>query len=168
MADIRHSRILDTGIPGLRDACVVIVRTQWNAVTVDVLESGCRESLIAAGLSSIPVITVPGAVEIPFAVRRYWETHQDEPGRPAAFITLGCVLRGETPHFEWVCKTITDGVLQLNLILPVPVIFGVLTVDNAQQAADRSGGSHGHKGKEAAATAIQMIGFNRSLNHPTR
>jgi 6,7-dimethyl-8-ribityllumazine synthase len=67
------------------------------------------------------------------------------------------VIRGDTPHFDYVCKAVTDGVIQLNLLLPVPTIFGVLTVDNELQAKDRIGGKHGHKGEEAAVTAIKMI-----------
>ena len=74
-----------------------------------------------------------------------------------AFIALGCVIRGDTPHFDYVCKAVTDGVVQLNLLLPVPTIFGVLTVDNEEQAKERIGGRHGHKGEEAAITAIKMI-----------
>jgi 6,7-dimethyl-8-ribityllumazine synthase len=70
---------------------------------------------------------------------------------------LGCVLRGDTPHFDYVCKAVTDGVVQLNLMLPVPTIFGVLTVDKQQQADERIGGVHGHKGEEAAMTALKMI-----------
>src|SRR4029077_15237213 len=107
--------------------------------------------------------TVPGCFEIPFAIKNYWEKWVKEnlPARkqekPDAFIALGCVVRGGTPHFDYVCKAITDGVLQLNLLLPVPTIFGVLTVDNEQQAQERIGGKHGHKGEEAAITALKMI-----------
>jgi len=82
---------------------------------------------------------------------------------PDAYITLGAVIRGDTPHFDYVCKTITDGVLQLNLSLDVPVIFGVLTVYNEQQAIERMGGKHGHKGEEAALTALKMIALNRKI-----
>ena len=82
---------------------------------------------------------------------------------PDAYITLGAVIRGDTPHFDYVCKNITDGVLQLNLSLDVPVIFGVLTVDNEQQAIERMGGKHGHKGEEAALTALKMIALNRKI-----
>ncbi len=79
---------------------------------------------------------------------------------PDAFIALGCVIKGDTPHFDYVCKAITDGVVQLNLSLPVPTIFGVLTVNNEEQAIERIGGKHGHKGEEAAITAMKMIGLN--------
>ena len=73
------------------------------------------------------------------------------------------MIRGETPHFDYVCKAVTEGILQLNLQLPVPVIFGILTVDNEQQALDRLGGAHGHKGEEAAITALKMIALQRKL-----
>jgi 6,7-dimethyl-8-ribityllumazine synthase len=73
------------------------------------------------------------------------------------------VIRGDTPHFDYVCKAITDGVLSLNLTLDVPVIFGVLTVNDEQQALDRVGGAHGNKGEEAAVTAIKMIALKRKL-----
>ena len=111
------------------------------------------------GIKKIITITVPGAVEIPFAIKSYWENAAKKK-KPAAFIAFGCVVRGDTPHFEYVCKLVTEGVLQLNLSLPVPTIFGVLTVDNEQQANERIGGKHGHKGEEAAITAIKMIALN--------
>lgn len=84
-------------------------------------------------------------------------------GSPSAFIALGCVIRGDTPHFDYVCKAVTDGILQLNLLLPVPTVFGILTVDNQQQANERIGGKHGHKGEEAAITALKMIALQNSL-----
>jgi 6,7-dimethyl-8-ribityllumazine synthase len=71
------------------------------------------------------------------------------------------VIRGGTPHFDYVCKAVTDGVTQLNLSLPIPTIFGVLTVDNEEQAKERIGGIHGHKGEEAAVTAVKMISMTR-------
>ena len=81
----------------------------------------------------------------------------------AAFIALGCVVRGGTPHFEYVCQSVTHGITELNLTLPVPVIYGVLTVNDDGQARERIGGIHGHKGEEAAITAIKMIGINHQL-----
>ena len=164
MADVTRSSLNEwnTGIALPGDACVVMVRTEWNAAIVDELEKGCREALLSLGVQKIATILVPGAVEIPFAVRRYWEA-SGKKKRPDAFVTLGCVIRGDTPHFEWVCRSVTDGVMHLNLQLPVPVIFGVLTVDNESQATERIGGAHGHKGREAAITAVKMIAFNRSL-----
>lgn len=146
-------------IAGIRlptDACVVIVRTEWNAATVDKLEAGCLKVLKENKVHH-KVITVPGAFEIPFTIKKYWDLHKYKEDKPHAFIALGCVLRGDTPHFEYVCKAVTEGVTQLNLSLPVPSIFGVLTVDNQQQVDERTGGKHGHKGEEAAVSALKMI-----------
>jgi 6,7-dimethyl-8-ribityllumazine synthase len=84
--------------------------------------------------------------------------------KPDAFIALGCIIKGDTPHFDYVCKAVTDGVLQLNLQLPIPTIFGVLTVDTLEQANERIGGSVGHKGEEAASTALQMIALSQKIN----
>jgi len=166
MAEITNSKLLDTGILNIQDACIVIVKTDWNATVVDELERGCMNTLKVNGIRNIVTITVPGAVEIPFAVRSYWQAAEASVGRrdkPNAFIALGCVVRGGTPHFEYVCKMVTEGILQLNLSLPVPTIFGVLTVDNETQAKERTGGIHGHKGAEAAVTALKMITLSRSL-----
>jgi 6,7-dimethyl-8-ribityllumazine synthase len=156
MADVNKSNLkTSTGILP-KDACVVLVRTEWNAAIVDELEKGCINKLKELGVKKIITITVPGAVEISFTIKNYWENSKKKK-KSDVFIALGCVIRGGTPHFEYVCKAVTDGIVQLNLLLPVPTIFGVLTVDNEQQAIDRIGGMHGHKGEEAAITAIKMI-----------
>jgi 6,7-dimethyl-8-ribityllumazine synthase len=158
MAEISNSKLLQaTGILNSQDACVVIVRTEWNDNIVTALEQGCKKKLQEHGVQNIKVIQVPGAFEIAFAIKNYWEQNQDPQKKLAVFIALGCVLRGDTPHFDYVCKAVTDGVVQLNLMLPVPTIFGVLTVDKQQQAEERIGGVHGHKGEEAAMTALKMI-----------
>jgi 6,7-dimethyl-8-ribityllumazine synthase len=166
MADVRNSKLLNDNAGILSgDACIVIVRTEWNAAIVDRLEEGCKKVLQESGVKNICVITVPGAFEIPFAIKRYWDLNKYRDDRPEAFIALGCVLRGGTPHFEYVCRGVTDGVTQLNLQLPVPTIFGVLTLDNNEQAEQRLGGSHGHKGEEAGITAIKMIKTAKSFAH---
>jgi 6,7-dimethyl-8-ribityllumazine synthase len=169
MAEVNKSSLLqsDTGILQEQDACVVIIRTEWNAAIVDALEEGCRTALERAGAKVQEVITVPGAFEIPFGIKAFWELHKYKDDRPRAFIALGCVLRGDTPHFEYVCRAVTDGILQLNMSMPVPTIFGVLTVDNQQQADERIGGKHGHKGEEAAITALKMISLLKSFKQPT-
>jgi 6,7-dimethyl-8-ribityllumazine synthase len=151
--------LLDKGIPQLKDAFVVIVKTEWNAHIVDVLESGCMKVLDENSLA-YETIVVPGSFEIPFAIKA---CHSKAVRRPDAFIALATIIRGDTPHFDYVCKGITDGLMHLNVSIDVPSIFGVLTVDNEQQALDRIGGVHGHKGEEAALTAIKMININRGL-----
>jgi 6,7-dimethyl-8-ribityllumazine synthase len=145
-----------TGIQLPAGACVVIVRTEWNAATVDKLEAGCKKILAEHKVQHMS-ITVPGAFEIPFAIKKYWELHKYKDDKPCVFVALGCVLRGDTPHFDYVCKAVTYGVMQLNIALPVATIFAVLTVDNQQQIDERTGGVHGHKGEEAAITALKMI-----------
>jgi len=150
-----------TGIQLKKDACVVIVRTEWNAETIDKLEAGCVAILNEHNVQH-KTITVPGAFEITFGIKSYWEAHKYKEDKPCAFIALGCVLRGDTPHFDYVCNAVTDGVVQLNLILPVPTIFGILTVDNQQQIDERVGGKHGHKGEEAAITALKMIALKQN------
>jgi 6,7-dimethyl-8-ribityllumazine synthase len=155
---------IHAGTPIEKGACVVIVRTDWNASILDELEKGCRKILAKSGLKNIQTITVPGAVEIPFAIRSYWNSVKYRDEKPVAFIALGCIIQGDTPHFDYVCKIAADGVLQLNMALPVPTIFGLLTVLNEQQARERIGGKHGHKGEEAAYTALSMISLVKSFH----
>jgi 6,7-dimethyl-8-ribityllumazine synthase len=162
MADVNKTNLKNTAGILSKDASVVLVKTEWNVGIVDELEKGCAEKLRELGVKKIIIITVPGAIEIPFAIKNYWENSKKKK-RPDAFIALACVIRGGTPHFEYVCKAVTDGTVQLNLMLPVPTIFGVLTVDNEEQAKERIGGRHGHKGEEAAITAIKMISLNHSF-----
>lgn len=164
MADIANSKLLqmDTGILNVQDACIVLVKTEWNTAVVNELEAGAIKELQKHHIKKIISVTVPGAVEIPFAIKSFWD-NSEKKKKPDAFIALGCVVRGDTPHFDYVCKAITDGVVQLNLSLPVPVIFGVLTVNNEEQAKERIGGKHGHKGEEAAITALKMISLQQSF-----
>lgn len=152
---------LNEGIPPLENAFVVLVKTEWNAQWVDALEKGAKQIFKTAGTKT-KTLTVPGAVELCFAVRQHYAYAQKLPD---AYVVLGAVIQGDTPHFDYVCRSVTDGVTQLNLQLDVPVIFGVLTVLNETQIKERLGGSHGHKGQEAAITALKMIQLNRSL-HP--
>lgn len=157
------ANLYDTkGIQLSKDAFVIIVRTEWNAASVDKLEEGCKRSL-EQNKVQYRVVTVPGAFEIPFCIKTYWEAYKYRDDRPSAFIALGCVIRGDTPHFEYVCKAVTDGVVQLNINLPVPTIFGILTVDTQEQIDERTGGKHGHKGEEAAVAAIKMISLKESF-----
>ena len=166
MAIVTNSNLyqLNAGTHDFSGACVVLVRTEWNATVIDELEKGCRKILGEFGVKEVVTVTVPGAVEIGFAVKAFWDSKSRHiKTRPHAFITLGCIVRGDTPPFDYVCKAVTDSVTQLNLMLDVPVIFGVLTVENQQQATERIGGKHGHKGEEAAITALKMILLNTSL-----
>jgi 6,7-dimethyl-8-ribityllumazine synthase len=141
---------------------IVIVKTEWNAHIVDELEAGCKRVLEKAGVANITVLTVPGAVEIPFAINAF-ETRSAFEAE--AYIALGCIIKGDTPHFDYVCQSVTQGITTLNTQLDVPVIFGVLTVNTEEQANERIGGIHGHKGEEAALTALKMIALCRALDN---
>ncbi|MEP6514210.1 MAG: 6,7-dimethyl-8-ribityllumazine synthase [Parafilimonas sp.] len=155
----KENKILYEGIPAIKDAFIVIVKTEWNATIVNKLEEGTIKILKSLGIK-YKTYTVPGAVEIPFVIKAYAE---NKKRKADAFITLGAVIRGGTAHFEYVCKSVTEGITSLNITLNVPVIFCVLTTDDEQQATERAGGKHGNKGEEAAIAAIKMIALNRSL-----
>ena len=136
---------------------VAVVRAQWNSHITSVLADGAVNTLEAAGAEA-EVFEVPGAVELTFAAQSLIDTERYD-----AVIVFGCVIKGDTPHFDYVCQSVTQGVTALNVDSPVPVIFGVLTVLDEQQALDRRGGPAGHKGVEAATTALTMVAFSRSL-----
>ena len=135
---------------GLRFAVVV---SRFNHLISAALLEGCRGTLVARGTTEerIDVAWVPGAFEIPQAARALAES-----GRYAAVITLGSVIRGGTPHFDYVCVGVTDGVREVMRDTGVPVAFGVLTTDDIDQALDRAGGAHGNKGADVALAAIEM------------
>ncbi|MCM1028876.1 MAG: 6,7-dimethyl-8-ribityllumazine synthase [Pseudoflavonifractor sp.] len=139
---------------------IVIVTAEWNGHITSELHRAALETLTANGIlpSDITSIPVPGTVELTFAASR--AIHHLKPD---AVIIFGAVVRGDTPHFDYVCSSITQGMTLLNATGSVPVIFGVLTVDNEQQALDRIGGPAGHKGVEAAETALRMIALADSL-----
>lgn len=160
MADVSNSKLFKNieGIQNTKDALVVLVKTEWNSEIVDELEKGCKKVLEQHKVD-YRTIVVPGAVEIPFAIQQCWSNNN----APTAFIALGCVIRGDTPHFDYVCQSVTQGITELNLNMQVPVIFGVLTVNTTEQAKERIGGVHGHKGKEAAITALKMMVINQRL-----
>lgn len=133
---------------------IAIVATEWNSGITNALRDGAVETLNGAGYEDIDIFYVPGAVELTFAASQLISSNKYD-----AVIVFGCVIRGGTPHFDYVCDSVTQGVTHLNTIYSTPVIFGVLTVDNEQQALDRAGGVLGNKGSEAAETAIKMCDF---------
>src|ERR1051325_5363562 len=134
MADVSNSKLFQFSedIQQLKDVLVVLVKTEWNADIVDELERGCLKVFDQYNIQTKTMV-VPGAIEIPFAIQQYANNNN----ALSAFIAFGCVIRGGTPHFEYVCQSVTQGITQLNLSLPVPVIFGVLTVDTHEQAKER-------------------------------
>lgn len=140
---------------------VAIIHTEWNEKIVRELKNGCEAIVHRFGGQITDNIAVPGCFELPFGCRQLWAKYEGKEAKPEAIVAFGAVIRGGTPHFEYVSKAVTEGILHLNLMLPVPVIFGVLTLDNEDQAWERLGGIHGHKGEEAAVTALKMIRLSR-------
>ena len=148
------------GAAGLR---IGIVVARFNHPISSALLEGCVSELELRGASpdEIHVAWVPGAFEIPFAARALAAS-----GRYDAIVTLGAVIRGGTPHFEYVCRAATDGVREAARDTGVPVLFGVLTTDDAEQALARAGGVEGNKGQEVALAAIEMARLRVSLRRP--
>ena len=132
-----------------------IAVADWNFEVTDSLLQGAIDTLIECGVKeeNIKEVNVPGTFELTFAAKRLCD---DFEALYDAVIVLGCVIQGETPHFDYVCQGVTAGITKLNTERDCPVIFGVLTVNTLQQALDRAGGIHGNKGVEAAITAIKM------------
>ncbi len=145
---------------GLKDLRVGIVATEWNEAIVAGLTEGCMRILGDFGAVVTHNVRVPGAVELTFGCNAVAAAHRDQP---EAIIAFGAVIRGGTPHFDYVCQSVTQGITALNANGTVPVIFGVLTLDNEEQAWERLGGLHGHKGEEAAMAALKMIALRRQL-----
>jgi 6,7-dimethyl-8-ribityllumazine synthase len=142
---------------------VVVVYTEWNDAIINELLAGCKRIFDKfADKITYKLIQVPGCVEIPFAIKQHYEATRYST-KTDAYIAFGCVIRGETAHFDYVCNSVTDGITQLNVSIDAPTIYGILTVNNSEQANERIGGKHGHKGEEAAITAIKMIDFVRKL-----
>lgn len=142
-----------------------VVYAGWNPDVTHALRDGALDTLRKAGVGkeNIMVCEVPGTVELVNAAA----TLLKEFERLSAIIVIGCVIRGDTPHFDYVCQIVSQGAASLNARGETPVIFGVLTVDNLQQALDRAGGSLGNKGAEAAVAAIDMANFH-SIAHGMR
>ena len=140
------------GIPP--DARIAVIASRFNETIVDELLKGCvvRLTELGVGGEQVDVQRVPGACELPVAASVLAGTR-----RFAAIICLGCVIRGETPHFDFVAGECARGIQQVALTHSLPVIFGVLTTNTEQQAWDRAGGKHGHAGRRAADAAAEMI-----------
>lgn len=135
-----------------------IFTAEWNPTVTDALRDGAVDVLHKAGINDNAIFShsVPGTVELVNAAAMAL-THMPDVN---AIIIIGCVIRGDTPHFDYVCDIVSQGTAQLNSLGKAPVIFGVLTVDNEQQALDRAGGVLGNKGAEAAVAAIKMANLH--------
>ena len=150
----------NTEIPSAAAFRFGIVVAEWNAVITDALYQGAYKSLIDNGAlpENIATYPVPGSFELTSGADLLLKN-----GNLDAVICLGCVIQGETRHFDFICNAVANGLSNVAIKYSKPVIFGVLTTDNQQQAVDRAGGKHGNKGDEAAITAIKMAHLVETL-----
>ena len=156
-----HGAPATGAVAGASALKVVVLAARWHTTVMDGLLAGAERALADSGVSDVTVIRVAGAYELPVAARRVAGSGVD------AIVALGVVIRGGTPHFEYVCGAATDGLTQVSVSTGVPIGFGVLTCDNDEQALDRAGlpGSKEDKGYEAAqaalATAVALADYPR-------
>ena len=146
-------------VPPANDMKFGIVVSEWNNNVTDAMLEGAVEALTKHGAKAgnIEIMHVPGSFELIAGAKIMLRKHA-----PDAIICIGCVIRGDTPHFDYVCSGTTNGIAQLNLQHDIPFIFGLLTTENLQQALDRCGGKLGNKGTECAITAIKMVALNKA------
>ncbi|NAW51653.1 6,7-dimethyl-8-ribityllumazine synthase [Elizabethkingia argentiflava] len=142
------------------DMIIGIVVSEWNNFVTHNLRDGAIDTLKKEGVKeeNIHVFSVPGAFELSYASMQLAKTNRYD-----AVIVIGCVIRGETPHFDYVCSGVTQGVKDVNLLTDTPAIFCLLTDDNKEQSIARSGGALGNKGVEAAVTALHMSEFKKKI-----
>lgn len=138
-----------------------IVVSEWNTEVTEALKQGAYDTLIELGAKKedIQIEYVPGTFELPLGAQYFAENTDVD-----AIICLGCVIQGETRHFDFICQSAADGIMKVSLDYSLPVIFGVLTPNDQQQALDRAGGKHGNKGTEAAVTAVKMVNLGAQLS----
>jgi 6,7-dimethyl-8-ribityllumazine synthase len=144
-----------------QDMSVGIVVSDWNTSITKALLKGALNTLKKNGVQEKNIIIkhVPGSFELPLGAQLI-----EESFHPDAIICLGCVIKGETSHYDYICSSVSEGIMQLNLKFSKPFIFGVLTCNDNQQAIDRAGGIIGNKGEEAAHTAIAMVALKLELS----
>lgn len=159
----RNHNLSDYNIQAMPDATgmkVGIVVAEWNANITESLLEGAKQTLMRNGVfpEDITVQTVPGSFELVYGAAQMVKTGVD------AVIAIGCVIRGDTPHDRYICQGVTYGLARLNAVQDVPVIYGLITTLDMQQAEERAGGKLGNKGDECAVTAIKMMDFKKRLN----
>lgn len=150
-------------VPDGRDFRFAIVVSEWNTQITGALYNGAYDTLIEHGVhpSEITTKTVPGSFELTSAAHFLATHHKFD-----AIICLGCVIQGETRHFDFICQAVASGITDVSIRNEIPVIFGVLTPNTMEQALDRAGGKHGNKGVEAAITALKMAQLHRDIVNP--
>lgn len=147
-------------VPSGKGTRIGIIVSEWNREITGALAKGAIGALRKHEVEEDDILVefVPGSFELPLGAKLMAEKEH-----PDAVILLGCVIQGETRHFDYICQGVTQGTVDLNLKFGIPFIFGVLTTNTQEQAKDRAGGKHGNKGVEAAVTALKMINLKKRL-----
>lgn len=160
MATVNLSEYKPLNITNAEEFSIGIVFSEWNSFVTHNLRDAALEILEKEGVKkeNVKVYKVPGAFELSYASMQLCKQQKYD-----AIIAIGSVIRGETPHFEYVCSAVAQGIKDCNILTDTPVIFCVLTDDNKEQSIARSGGDLGNKGVEAAVTALQMINFKKNI-----
>ena len=159
----KKKNLSDISVPKTNNANfkIGIIVSRWNQEVTDALKEGAMQTLLEAGVARQNILDfeVPGSFELPSAAAMLLDANEDVD----AVICLGCIIQGETRHFEFIAQAVANGIAKVGIEYTVPVIFGVLTCNTAEQAADRSGGKHGNKGVEAAASCLQMLHTHKMM-----
>ena len=159
----KKKNLSDISVPKTNNANfkIGIIVSRWNQEVTGALKEGVMQTLLEAGVARQNILDfeVPGSFELPSAAAMLLDANEDVD----AVICLGCIIQGETRHFEFIAQAVADGIAKVGIEYTVPVIFGVLTCNTAEQAADRSGGKHGNKGVEAAASCLQMLHTHKMM-----
>ncbi len=145
-------------MPDASQMRIGIVVSEWNAEITEGLKNGAVALLSEQNVAAIETVYVPGSFELIYGAKKLAQTQQYD-----AVIAIGCVIQGETRHFDFVCEAVSQGIKDLNVLGDVPVIFCVLTDNHIDQSRARSGGIHGNKGTEAGVTAIKMAALRKAL-----
>ncbi len=160
---LKHAHLSDyneANIPSGEKYRIGIIVSEWNSVITEKLYDGCHATLLKHGTKSENIITVhvPGSFELPQAAQLLLESQEVD-----AIICLGCIIKGETAHDQFIAAAVTHGIMNLSIDYSTPILFGVLTTNDKQQALDRSGGKYGNKGDECAISALKMAALREKL-----
>ena len=143
-----------SSMPQARGKKIALVVAQWNEEITGAMADACAETLVKHGVKSSDIVrlSAPGSFELPFVAKQSILKYNVN-----AVVCIGCIIQGETRHFDFIAQATANGIMQLGLEINVPVIFGVLTTNNMRQAIDRAGGKHGNKGIEAAVACLKLM-----------
>lgn len=160
MAEMNKNAPDFESLPSGKGLSFGVVVAEWHEDVTSLMLDACKSTLQQQEVAEVDIhiVRVPGSYELPLGARLLNNVKKLD-----AIICLGCLVKGETRHNEYIANAVSSGIMQLSLMISVPVIFGVLTTQNKEQALERAGGKHGNKGKEAAASALKMVAMKKTL-----